>query len=369
MQYNFLVNKSSMKNIVFILFSVYFLFLIFPDIRYSTYFAIIVSLLFGSLRFGQIYNLTLSKPFVLLMFCALGSFVVKHNYESIKEIILIFTFIIPFLSFQWDNSDVERLFKIMLISFVFTVALLIVSSSHKFSFSIVDSESFIENPNICYSFMFFYFYFSSKRKKVFSIICLVVFFITLKRIGLAALFSGFILMQFPLLISKKTYKWTYIVILNVLAFGFVYFVVSDYFNELSLEYFGVSSNHFTMGRVSIFDSALYACNDVSCSIFGEGVATLYSHLANDVGYLFTESSGRIYMHNEVARLVIELGVPLAVLFFYYMYNPVIKYFNSFVIVIAYNVTMIADNSLIYSVSSFVYLVVLQSVFNDEKLNN
>lgn len=196
-------------------------------------------------------------------------------------------------------------------------------------------------------------YYFLEKKKIHFIIAMVFFLLSFKRV---ALFGLVIVLAFWLL-NEKIFKnpfrpkqiTKFLLGLNVVFVTGIYLFVSGFFTAMVKKYFNVSINHLTQGRFVVYNDVLHKFSEDLWS--GSSLGSI--HL-----YLKSKYNNYEYIHSDILKIVIELGVISFIiwLLFFIMIN--LKGKKSVYIILFLNILFISDNVFIYFDTLFVFYLIL-----------
>lgn len=327
--------------------SLYILSLAYPWFRYSVYVSAILALLsWFVLGRGVVMGRGVAEPFLFLVLAALASSVLQVGADSAKDAIIIMAGICPIAFVDWSKVKAEHIFWLFFSIFMFSF--LYSGGIENLKFSLLESKSTLEFSPVCYAFSFFFIYFYLDKRWSYAIFALLIVLLTMKR----AAILGLLLVVFLIFLSRffrlKFNRKIIPVSINIMGVFVLYLFSSQFFEDISQRFFGVSAAFLTMGRSVLYGGTLENCQGADCLFWGTGFSSLYEILVTNVGLLVDHYKERIYLHNDVARLYIEIGFFPTLLFIYLLYRLNLRDEKSYYMVLFYNFTMLFDNSIIYS---------------------
>lgn len=226
--------------------------------------------------------------------------------------------------------------------------------------STIDSESGL---SFIFGIFFLHYLMEGKEKKYFwlsLILCLVSF----KRIAfvgilLCSLFWFFFRNHKRTIAHHRLFFVSAICLGNILLVVAFYQLISGNYDEMILQYTGLSPNEFMMGRYNLYSSVLSFVGDLQ--LFGIGFGKI-SQTLQDSG------SALLNFHSDILKNFIELG---PIFFLIWLFN--FLYFNSinlklFVMALFLNILFISDNVFIYFEVMF-YFYIFAIVYLSEHIES
>jgi hypothetical protein len=249
------------------------------------------------------------------------------------------------------------------ISLIFIFSFLILSSSSSFSidFSI---ESFLKSDGSSletnqhpFVFGIMTLFFLYKRDNLFFILNLIFVIISFKRIVFIGLLFAIpiVLLERKNVIILRNKRWLFLV-LNLLFIYTLILFTTGTFNETIQQFTGISIGELTQGRNTILPPVVdqYIEMGIFEKLFGMGQGFTY-----DLSIYESANAP----HNDILTILIDHGIFIFILFFYYLYQEV-RLFP----VIFTNVLFLTDNTLIYTVYIFVLLLLINNLNQSRILN-
>ena len=306
---------------------------------------------------GSMLKLSMGNtPFIIPFFIIIASsFVRPFQYNSIflNSQIFIISALIVFL------STYKISFQIKLINLFVFFALLIDISIKKglnldFSFSaLIRSEtSNLESNLTAFLFGLFFIYWLTKKNNIWAILNLSLIIISFKRIVVVAVIICLLSNVLSIKFKQTIFRPVFFIIVNILFVFFTYYISTDHFQQIVFEIFGLQSGHFTEGRstfVSLVMPELF--NKPMAFITGIGQDNLRLILSSKLGC-------DQYFHNDVFKILVEHGLIIFVIFFYFFYKINIKFI---LFPIFLNICMTTDNVLIYTPVLICYLILVYTL--------
>ncbi|MFT6916067.1 MAG: hypothetical protein ACJAWL_002384 [Motiliproteus sp.] len=321
---------------------------IFDGVRYVKYLVPVVAVLFyirvGSMRI-VIDNIT--KPFLILMLFAIP-FIWRSNAYGLYDMYFMFSYLLVYLLFKVPRYNVRKLGMLV-------ACLYLLDYSNKmfsgFEFSFIESKSSIESHQFGFVFGLFCVFFITKKDWLFSIIFLIFSILSLKRIVLFAVAVVFVVSFLPDKIKKIVFD-RYMLISLVLSFVFVaYFITTEMFDEIVIQYYGVNADYLTMGRTilyrGLFDGLF---SDILNILVGAGPGASYE-VASFSLYIVEKEN----IHSDILKLLYENGFLCLVVFLYVLFKPKV---HSVVLINLYvTILFMTDNVISYTFVMFFYFLI------------
>lgn len=278
----------------------------------------------------------LEESFLLIVPILTAAAITGGKETNIKKAIDVFfvAYVLSFLLFFWrDLINVPKLIK------GFTTAIRL---------SEFPTESWLAFP----LGLFTIYYFLEKRKWFF-LISFCFFLLSFKRIALV----GFITVIGFWLLNEKIFKKSFqpkqfakfLLGINIFFVVTVYLFVSGFFSIFVKRYFNMSINHLTQGRFVVYNDVLEQ--------FSQDLWT-GSSLGSIHLYLRKKYETFEYIHSDILKIVIELGVFSFIIWLLFFIVINIKGRKSIYIILFLNILFITDNVFIYFDTLFVFYLIL-----------
>jgi len=258
-----------------------------------------------------------------------------------KTIDVFFTaYILSFIMFFWK----ELLDVVGLLSSFFEA----------FKLSEFPTESWLAFPLGLFSI----YYFFEKRKIYFSV-SFLFFLLTFKRIAIIAFFIAilvwFIYSKIVRIKFSPMGTLGYFVGLNIGFIGLIYLFISDFFTHFVKTHTGISINHFTQGRFVVYKDVINRFSEHLWT--GSSLGSIHLYLEN-------KYEDYHFLHSDIFKVLIELGIILFIvwLIFFIMIN--IKGKRSVFLILFLNILFISDNVFIYFDTLFVFYLIVSKYDND-----
>jgi hypothetical protein len=289
------------------------------------------------------------KPYILpFLFLVLSSFFYfyKFNFLGLKDVFFILSYLTFFILFNVPKVDLEKV-NIVLILVFFVISFKRASSG--FEFSLGDSMSTLEDTTSFIFGLFFIHSFLGKRY-VYCILNLFLMVISLKRIAIVAVVAVLVLYALPFRFRSIIVKPISMVVGNLLLILVIILFSNGYFDFFIINYFGVSPGAFSSGRLYILQKACFVLvkdwPDFLLGGLGAGKAYGFSY------EIFDRFQN---MHCDVLKILLEHGLLIFILFFYFLYRSVPSKIIYYVFYL--NILLLTDNVLIYGSVMFFYLLI------------
>jgi hypothetical protein len=274
-------------------------------------------------------------------------------------IISPFFFLIGIESFGFPKSKFIHHFAIInILGFVIICSKgFIELSSLSSIFNAFISSSLPTESGMAFPLGLFTLYFYLNRQKTMFIILLVFFLLAFKRVAILALIISFIShFIIPKLKNNESQRFkitlTAFLALANLAFIKIVLLFSDgYFDDLIKDYTGLSSNAFSMGRMTLFSEIFEILNRIP--FFGSGI-----------GSTFVILKGESLLHSDTLKLFIELGPLFFVIWVVAFYIMNLKKNQAIPILLFTNILFLTDNVIIYFDTMIVFYLILTN-FDDD----
>lgn len=294
--------------------------------RNSINFSFLLILISGFLHLPMLGFTGLSQLFFILT--ASLAFIINNNYKfNWRFISLIFIFSFLILS-SYSNFSIDLSIE----SFLKSNSSSLETNQHPFVFGIM-------------ALFFLY-----KRDNLFFIINLIFVIISFKRIVFIGLLFAIpiVLLERKNIIILRNKRWFFLV-LNLFYVYIIILFTNGVFNEVIEQYTGLSIGHLTQGRNNIFSPIVDQYIDMGIfeKLFGMGQGFTY-----DLSIYESANAP----HNDILTILIDHGIFIFILFFYYSYQEV-RLFP----VIFTNFLFLTDNTMIYTVYIFVLLLLINNL--------
>ncbi len=285
---------------------------------------------------GVFHPRFLEESFLLIIPILTVAAITGGKETNIKNAIDVFfvAYVLSFLLFFWrELINVPKLIK----GFVTAIRL-----------SEFPTESWLAFP----LGLFTIYYFLEKRRWFF-LISLCFFLLSFKRIALV----GFIVVLGFWFLNEKVLKKSFqpkqfaklLLGVNIIFVASVYLFVSGFFSIFVKRYFNMSINHLTQGRFVVYNDVL---NQFSQDLWtGSSLGSI--HL-----YLRKKYETFEYIHSDILKIVIELGVFSFIIWLLFFIVINIKGEKSVYIILFLNILFITDNVFIYFDTLFVFYLIL-----------
>mgnify|MGYP001197436868 FL=1 len=272
------------------------------------------------------------------------------GFSGFSQIFFISIASLPFII----NNDFK--FNVRYVSLIFMMSFLILSLYSGFSIdfsllSFLKSEtSSLETNQHPFVFGIMALFFLYKRDNLFFILNLIFVIISFKRIVFIGLLFAIpiVLLERKNIIILRNKRWFFLV-LNLFYVYIIILFTNGVFNELIEQYTGLSTGHLTQGRNNIFSPIVDQYIDMGIfeKLFGMGQGFTY-----DLSIYESANAP----HNDILTILIDHGIFIFILFFYYSYQEV-RLFP----VIFTNFLFLTDNTMIYTVYIFVLLLLINNL--------
>lgn len=331
----------------------------------------------------QFLRYLIYAPFILVILLllrnkfVLRSFHYKQNSINFSFLLIIISgfFHLPILGF----SGLSQLFFISVaslpfiihndfkfnwryVSLIFMLSFLILSLYSSFSIDLsiegflTSETSSLETNQHPFVFGIMTLFFLHKRDNLFFILNLIFVILSFKRI----VFIGLLFAIPIVLLERKNInilrkkRWVFLALNLFYVYAIILFT-TDLFNETIEQFTGISIGELTQGRNSILPTIVDQFIEMSIfeKLFGMGQGFTYDLSILKIGHA---------PHNDVLSILIDHGILIFILFFYYSYQE-IKIFP----VVYTNFLFLTDNTLIYSAYIFIFLLLINN-YNKNKLN-
>lgn len=271
------------------------------------------------------------------------------GFSGISQLFFISIASLPFII----NNDFK--FNWRAISLISILSFLILSSYSTFSIDLSlesflkSSSSSLETNQHPFVFGIMTLFFLYKRDNLFFILNLIFVILSLKRIVFIGLLFAIpiVLLERKNIIILKNKRWIFLVLNLIFVYTIILFT-NGFFDEPIEQITGISIGEFSQGRnnilVPIVD--LFTEMNIFENLFGMGQAYAYDLTILEIGHA---------PHNDVLTILIDHGLLIFILFFYYAYQE-IKIFP----VVYTNFLFLTDNTLIYTVYIFIFLLLINN---------
>jgi hypothetical protein len=262
-----------------------------------------------------------------------------------KDLIIISSYVMIFLLIKDYEFRVVLLFQFLVFS-----TLLLFLFMDKNEFSILDSTAVYESP-ISFVFGAFFIYFLVNKKWLYVSISLFFVILTLKRVALLAMLVVTIVHILPIYYKHYVLKSRMFVLYSLLSFFLIMLFSSGLLDVFIDDYFGISSNSFSMGRFVIYQNVFNEIiNNPQILILGAGAGAGYSNLNYFVEYDFQYSN----LHSDILKISYEYGAIFLIIFIYKLSS--FKSNDSRLFVLYLLIIFISDNIFVYSNIMFFILL-------------
>lgn len=296
-----------------------------------------------------IYIKKFTIPFLALLLGGMAYLPVigVRGYKDLFFILNSMIFFILFKSVKIDYRVINVFFIIFWVFSLFKRDILLSTSSLILSKSAIEgTESFI--------FGIFFVFFLLNRNHVFFIVNAILIIFTLKRIVFISCFLVLIIYLVPEEIKNK-FKIFYIIIpINLILILLLYLFSNGFFNDFIYKEFGVNAYHFSMGRLFVINEVfrMIGTDPVHYMFYGSGPGYAYGIAEKIFGI---DSN----LHSDILKLIIEYGLLTYILFIYFSYRFVSS--KSRYLVLYFNILLITDNVIIYSLFLFFYFLAIDNI--------
>ncbi len=275
------------------------------------------------------------------------------NLDGIKDFIFILCYALPFLFIRDIYYTVERVFLMTVVIFIIGV---LVSGIGSFNFSLIDSTSSFESHSFAFVFGLFSVYFLISKKWRWFLISLIFSILVLKRISLVAVLLCTLVTLIPRGFLYKILNWKVMLLFNSVVIYICYYITTDSFNDITIDYLGVSSSYLTMGRSVLYGEIFNYTNwDLLSFIFGKGFGSTYSLLS------VVAWEDKVHLHNDILKIMYENGVLTLIIFLYFLYKVPLK---NRVFVLYINIIFFTDNTFTYTFVMFFFMFLTLKLYNE-----
>lgn len=303
---------------------------------------------------------------VLTIFAAI-SLATNPNYQTFVDFCIYLSICFFSISAAYSSINIYLVFRVLVI---FSLArTLLVIYQHElggwFSFGqlLIGSNSYFESGIQAFSFGLFCIFFLLRKKYTYVLFCLLFCLLSSKRSVFFGLLVVFLVYVSPEHLKKIIFNRIFFLLLNLLWIGFSFFLVSGYFDQLAIEYMGVSASHLTQGRSTFNAIALEKQNAFNFISFQEGFIS--AALGDAIhGY---HGADKILLHNDILRMYLELG-SVGLLMFFFALIPSAKSFSSkrhrdefFLVLIYINLLLFFDNILLYVHCWYITIIIFRTM--------
>lgn len=316
-------------------------------LKYAT--PIICSLVLLVYKF-RFYQDDTTRPFIFLFIATMLLAPIGNAY-GLHDAYFYLTSLAPFLVGCVPKLNPKRFF--LFLAGLFLLLTMPDLLSGGFTYSILDSESSLEDHSFAFVFgLFAIFFFLTKDKKYFFL-SLILALLVLKRISLLAISLVIVVYYiFPYALLKRL---AIVGLLANMAYIFIaFYITTESFNYLSQEYFGVSSSFLTMGRTALYDPIFSSSRDFISMLFGDGPGSSYSIAAASIFI----ADGKVNIHSDVLKIYYELGVFVFLAFFFLCYKLRDLRIYLFIYI---NIILFTDNISTYVIVMYVYFFLAQKL--------
>lgn len=330
----------------------------FKFLRYLIYAPIIlvfISLFKNNLVLSSYNNKR--NPINFSFFLIIISCLLHLPFLTISGFYQLFFIITASLTFiiQYDYK-----FNLRFISLIFITSFLILSSSTNFNFDLSiesllkSNTSSLETNQHPFVFGIMALFFLFKKDYLFFFLNLIFVIISFKRIVILGL-----LFAIPIVFIERNNikllsdnRWIFLV-LNIFYIYIIISFTSGVFNEPIQQLTGISIGEFTQGRNNILVELVDQFKEMNFfeKLFGMGQGYSYD---------LSISETKHAPHNDVLSILIDHGVVIFILFFYYIYQE-----KNIFPVIYTNILFLTDNTLIYTVYIFIFLLLINNYDNNK----
>lgn len=338
----------------------YLKYLIFPVIGLSFLFnAKFVVKRFILNNFILFLGLSLCNFFVLL-------YKNQINTRFFEEVFLL---LIPILTVMLitgiKNGDIGKTidlyFKTYCLSFVaffwkdlLDLGNLLSSFRSALTLSEFPTESWLAFPLGVFSLYYFF-----EKRKWYFLISFFFFLLAFKRIAIL----GFIVVIIGYWVYFKLLKQKFnpigalksLVILNTVFISVIYLLVSNFFTTFVKTHTGITINHFTQGRFVVYKDVI---NQFATDIW-TGSTLGSTHL-----YLRNKYEDYQYLHSDILKIMLELGIFLFIIWLILFIAINIKGKKSILLILFLNILFISDNVFIYFDTLFIFYLIISKYDND-----
>lgn len=265
------------------------------------------------------------------------------------QLFFIISASLPFIIFN------KYEFNWRFISLIFMFSFLILTSYSSFSIDL-SIESFLKSETSSFEtnqhpfvFGIMTLFFLYKRDKLFFILNLIFVIISFKRIVFIGLLFAIpiVLLERKNIIILRNKRWL-LLVLNLLYIYTIILFSAGAFNETIEQFSGISIGELTQGRNNILVTVVDQFTEMNIleKLFGMGQGFTYDLSISVIGHA---------PHNDILSILIDHGILIFVLFFYYAYQET----NVFPVVYT-NFLFLTDNTLIYTVYIFIFLLMINN---------
>jgi hypothetical protein len=333
---------------------------VFTELRYIKYIVAFLSPFF--LLPGKTYFRYLDRYYtqniVLYLLIIIISFVNILLREDLyqrffEESVFILTpAIFSLFLFRYYNNDnkdyyVKFLFWGISISYLI---LLVISNVQGLSFILnpfdflINNRRSLVNTSHSFYFVFFIIYFFFNKNKKYTLLALLFFVLSAKRVSLIGL--TVVILVFLLYRKKEFSKINLkiiipiVIIANLALVYLIYNFTLGEYDYLFGEFTGRFSDDVTSGRKGIYLIFFEKFDLNNISLLGEGIGKVMQVISERAGFKFN-------FHSDILKNYTEMGPIMFVVWIYFLYKLNSKNFISFLYIVYINILFISDNAFVY----------------------
>lgn len=325
-------------------------------VRYYKYTIAIIPIFLFFLSSNKV-NLNIIYSFLPIIFIFIWSFVfnIGITLTNFSSIIVLLS-VLPAFFFKWNyNFDSRKIkYSFYIIGFVFFSFNIFTILNQNFSNFMLSGQS-SNSESFLFPFILgiisFYF-FLNKQLSLF-----IIFFILTFLTGKRSVFLALVLISFVQLIFSNNVVFKYRIVIgllfNLFSLLLIYFFSNGFFNDLLNDLIGIKSiGSFSAGRSSInsFVFDYFRNLSISDKLFGIGFGEISKYIGN---YFYMGNSWNA--HNEILRLLVEIGVLGLILFVYLLYKYTTP--STIFLLMFLNIIMLFTNVFIYPVVIFLIYII------------
>lgn len=299
-------------------------------------------------------NIRLVMPFALLVVYNLLK-VALWSPVDYTELVFIASSFILFLVVDNFEVDMRGLTVICIIAFfAFSATNLVMDFSLDAFFRSETSTG--ETSMLSFLFGLLCLFFFVKKKYLWFLLSGLFVIMSFKRIVvmgvLACLFIGVMPRVFKKLVLNK---WT-IILGNCALIVFFFYLANGYFDEMVMQYTGLSISHFTQGRSDFFKLVLPELMDRRYEVFFSGIGQ-----GNLVNILKSAGENDLF-HNDTFKLFVESGIFIFLIFNYLLFSA--KNMKQMLLFVFLNILFLTDNVMTYTPVILLVLIMAKQLEDD-----
>jgi hypothetical protein len=340
----------------------------FRYIKYLIFPCIVAFLLFNKkmqVRKLLFHNFLLYTILVAINFVT--SIISGHlSFRFFEEVLLLLLPIITALAIVgYRNIDISKMINIFFVFYILSFIIyqfehlinlpkLLSSFIDALKYSIFPTESWLAFPLGVFTL---YYVLEKDYKRFF--IALFFFLLAFKRIAIASFILSYgCYAFFFLFLNVKFVKRkiiSFFITLNVGLIAVLYFFINGFFTRLIEKKTGISVNWFSQGRFQIYNDVINHFLDKIW--FGSSLG--FTHL-----YLDRKYSDIAFLHSDILKILLELGIASFIIWFVYFLYININNSKSAIMFLFINILLLTDNVFIYFDTLFIVYLIFQKYENE-----